>query len=164
MNPHESWTGLEALARAQRATIHDDAHVPRQLVEARRVLEVAVSEMAATTRTGDDLERLQTALNEMSAAHRSADVDRFVRADLAFHQTIMAASGNVFIAAMFQPLGDLLLQTRTQTSAIPTIRRHALVHHRRILEGIREADPRKARTAMKITCGRQGTTGQIRFS
>jgi len=147
-NPPDRWTDLEALVRATSAQAPDLAGVvPERLIEARRVIETGAAELAATRRTPDDLARFQVHLDEMAAAD-NGDVDAFVTADLAFHQTVLDAADNTFIAALLEPLSRLLIPARRQTSEVGDIRRHAIEHHRAVLDAIRSGDPERARRAM----------------
>jgi GntR family transcriptional regulator, transcriptional repressor for pyruvate dehydrogenase complex len=148
-NPPDRWTDLEALVRASSARTPDLAGVvPERLIEARRIIETGAAELAATRRTPDDLQRLQVHLDEMAVAADNGDVDAFVTADLAFHQTVLDAADNTFIAALLEPLSRLLIQARRQTSEVRDIRRHAIAHHRAVLNAIQSGDPERARHAM----------------
>lgn len=84
----------------------------------------------------------------MRHAADQADTERFVTADIRFHQVVLDAAGNPFLAAMFDPLGQLLVNARRQTSAHPRIREHAIAHHRNVLDAIHARDPGQARLAM----------------
>ena len=148
-NPPDRWTDLEALVRAistQAPTLA--GVVPERLIEARRVIETGAAELAATRRTSDDLERLEGQLDEMVAAADKRDVDAFVAADLAFHQIVLDAAGNAFISALLAPLSRLLVPARRQTSEVEDIRRHAIEHHRAVLDAVRSGDPERSRHAM----------------
>ena len=148
-NPPDRWTDLEALVRASSAQAPDLAGVvPERLIEARRIIETGAAELAATRRTPDDLQRLQVHIDEMAAAADNGDVDAFVTADLAFHQTVLDAADNTFIAALLEPLSRLLIQARRQTSEVRDIRRHAITHHRAVLDAIQSGDSERARHAM----------------
>jgi GntR family transcriptional regulator, transcriptional repressor for pyruvate dehydrogenase complex len=148
-NPPDRWTDLEALVRAISAQAPALAGVvPERLIEARRVIETGTAELAATRRTSDDLERLEAHLNQMQAAGNHGDVDAFVTADLAFHQTVLDAANNAFIAALLEPLSRLLIPARRQTSEVADIRRHAIDHHRAVLDAIRSGNAENARRAM----------------
>jgi GntR family transcriptional regulator, transcriptional repressor for pyruvate dehydrogenase complex len=148
-NPPDRWTDLAALVRAISAQAPALAGVvPERLIEARRVIETGAAELAAIRRTSDDLARLEAHLNEMMAAADNGDVDAFVSADLAFHQSVLDAANNAFISALLEPLSRLLIQARRQTSEVGDIRRHAIEHHRAVLDAIRSGDPERARHAM----------------
>jgi GntR family transcriptional repressor for pyruvate dehydrogenase complex len=149
VNPVDQWTALEALVRAtvQRESAAGRA-LPERLIEARRIVEVGAAELAAARRGDDDVARLEAQLAAMAAADEAGQVDAFVAADLAFHQTVLHAAGNGLIAALLDPLSRLLVPARRQTSQFDDIRRHALAYHGAILEAIRAGDPEEARRAM----------------
>ena len=67
------------------------------LLEARYHLEVLLSGWAAQRRTEEQLARLRELVAEMHAAG-SADLDSYVRADIAFHLQVAACSGNTVLA------------------------------------------------------------------
>jgi GntR family transcriptional regulator, transcriptional repressor for pyruvate dehydrogenase complex len=149
VNPADQWTALDALARAtvqRRSTL--TGALPQRLIEARRIVEVGAAELAAARHTDEDIAMLEKHLGEMAAAAQIEDVDAFVAADIAFHETVLHAAGNVFIAALLDPLSQLLVPARRQTSEFDAIRRHALAHHAAILEAIRTSAPERARRAM----------------
>jgi DNA-binding FadR family transcriptional regulator len=120
----------------------------KAFIEARRVVEVSVTELAAARRTTRDLDLLASSLHQMEAAHAAGDIDAFVASDIQFHQVVLDAAGNVFLAALFHPLGDLLEVTRRQTSAYPEIREHAIVRHKAILQALGDSNLLVARQAM----------------
>jgi GntR family transcriptional regulator, transcriptional repressor for pyruvate dehydrogenase complex len=149
VNPVDQWTALEALVRAN---VHQESTtgqtLPERLIEARRIVEVGAAELAAERRSDEDAARLEELLADMAAADEAADVDAFVAADLAFHETVLHAAGNGLIAALLDPLSRLLVPARRQTSEVADIRRHALEYHAAILESIRARDAERARRAM----------------
>lgn len=149
VNPADQWTALDALVRAtvQRRPAMAGA-LPERLIEARRIVEVGAAELAAARHTDEDIVELEEQLAKMVAAAESGDVDAFVTADIAFHRVVLDAAGNVFIAALLDPLGQLLIPARRQTSEVEEIRRHALAHHAAILEAIRAGTPAEAGRAM----------------
>jgi DNA-binding FadR family transcriptional regulator len=91
---------------------------------------------------------MEEALDAMRAAAQAGDVDSFVTADIAFHQAVLDAAGNPFISALFDPLGQLLVEARRQTSSHSDIRTHAIQQHQNVLSAIRARDPEQARWAM----------------
>lgn len=145
VNGTSQWTGLKSLVLAEQAV---DGDVAGRLIEARRLIEVGVAELAAERRTAEDLELLSETLTDMAEAHRRGDVEAVVVADLAFHHGLMDAVGNVFISALMEPLRQVLKEVRTQTSQYPQIREHALAQHRAILEAVRDGDSVAAGAAM----------------
>jgi GntR family transcriptional repressor for pyruvate dehydrogenase complex len=150
VNPPTRWTDLGALVRAATARLPAaDGVVPRRLIEARRVIEVGAAELAASHRVDADLEALETEMAKMRAAASANDVDAFVTADMAFHAAILDASGNIFLAALLEPLGRLLVEARRQTSSVAEIRDHAIAHHEAIVEAIRSGSQERAGDEMR---------------
>lgn len=147
VTPIDDWVSLDAVLRATSAGEHD-GDVAVQLVEVRRMLETGATALAATRRTDDDLSLLEECVAEMRAAHERNDVDAFVVADLAFHDVILRASGNVFLRVMFEPLTRVLAERRAQTSRVVEIQAHAIVEHASVLEALRAGEPEPARRAM----------------
>ena len=93
------------------------------------MIEIGAAQLAALRRSADDLVALDGHVSGMRAAAAEGDVDTFVAEDIAFHDVIMRASGNLFIRALFSTFGPLLIETRRQTSAVPAIQYNAIEHH-----------------------------------
>ena len=148
VNKPEHWTSLKAIVRL--ATKGESAAgVSERLLEARAIVEIGATRLAATRRSEEDLAQLETCVNEMAAGADAHNVKLFVDADISFHDVIMRASGNVFVPFMFEPFGQLLRHTRAQTSAVPEIQRHAIEQHRLILDSLISGDEERARDAME---------------
>lgn len=148
VNKPEVWTSLEAIVRSITAG-GSATGVSERLLEARAMVEVGAVRLAALRRSKEDLAELESCLTEMVNGADAGDVDLFVDADIAFHDVIMRASGNLFVPFMFEPFGNLLVHTRRQTSAVPQIQRNAITQHRTILETLVAGDEMLARDAME---------------
>jgi len=147
--PTEEWSVLDpTLLIARSAAQADSLLLPLKFIEARRLVEVGVAELAATRRTDHDIEQLAESLADMRKASHAKDVGAFVRADIDFHQIVLDAADNAFVAAIFDPLAQILRLTRYQTSAHAPVRRHAIAHHDNILQAMAAGDPDAARAAM----------------
>ena len=147
VNPLGSWGSLNAVLRAV-SEGEDDAVVAVQLIELRRMLETGACELAAARISEDDLERLGEQLSLMKAAHEAADVPAFVSSDLTFHDIILQASGNIFVAVLFEPLHRILESRRAETSQVPQIQSNAIAMHEAILNALATGQPEAARVAM----------------
>lgn len=147
VNPISHWSPFDpTLLAARSGDAVGAGALPKKLIEARRLVEVGVVELAAARRSKGDLEALAEALERMKQA--GDDVDAIAVADIEFHQAIMAAAGNAFIAALFDPIRQLVWAARRQTKGYPRIRARAIAAHTRILRTIRDKDPEAARWAM----------------
>lgn len=150
VNDPSEWSPLDPVLLLARSAQHADrVNLPRKLLEARRVVEVAVAGFAAARREDGHLAEMGTSLKAMEAAHAGTEVEAFVQADMKFHQAIFAAAGNPFISALFEPLEHVLLIGRRQTSAFHDERVHAIEKHRAICEAITRADVKGAEAAMR---------------
>ncbi|MEV8150618.1 FadR/GntR family transcriptional regulator [Arthrobacter sp. NPDC080031] len=147
VNPLNRWASLEAVLRAV-SEGKNDAAASVQLIELRRMFETGACELAASRVSPEEIDQLQVYVSAMQKAHDSNDVRAFVEADLGFHDVILHASGNVFVAVLFEPLHRVLETRRTQTSQIPDIQQHAIGHHRAILKALEAGDAPRAREAM----------------
>ena len=147
VNPLARWTSMEAVLRAASDGVNAAA-ASVQLIELRRMLETGAAALAATRLSPTELETLGTCLEEMRAAHAADDVDRFVAADLAFHDQVLRASGNAFVVLMVEPLSRVLADSRTQTSRVTEIRAHAIDEHSRVHAALASGDPERSRLAM----------------
>lgn len=150
VQPRDRWSPLDAAVLGALAR-DPDALTERlnALLEARSLVEVGVAELAAARRGTQDVAAMREAMTAMEAADAAGDVDAFVAADLAFHDALMAAAGNPVVAALFDPIGQLLHDTRRQTSRDQVARAHALRAHERVYSAIQRRDPAQAAWAMR---------------
>lgn len=147
VNPVADWSPFDpALLAVKARHSHGVGALPEKLIEARRLIEVGAAELAAARRSDADLAAMEATIERMKIA--DTDVDAFAQADVDFHQGVLAAVGNTFMVAIFEPFGRLILAARQQTKSRAEIRAHALVAHQRILDAIRDRDPEAARWAM----------------
>lgn len=146
--PNEEWTGLEVVVRGARRSRNRE-RAALELLEMRMMIETGAAELAATRRSDADLAELERLLGTMRDAHAEGDVARFVAADLAFHDVIFRAADNRILIASMRPLTTMLQETRTETSAVPSIREHALDEHAAILDALRGGTTAGARQAMR---------------
>jgi GntR family transcriptional regulator, transcriptional repressor for pyruvate dehydrogenase complex len=147
VNPLNRWASLEAVLRAA-SEGKNDASAAIQLIELRRMLETGACELAAGRISDAEIQTLRGQLEAMRLAHGNNDVTAFVEADLAFHDLILQASENVFVAVLFEPLHRILEKRRTETSTVPEIQAHAIGHHQSIVDALASRHPHRAREAM----------------
>lgn len=147
ISPLSEWQSLNAILR-YRSARSDDGEVAVQLVEVRRMFETEAAALAATKLTDSALDELAVCIERMQSASSASDVGEFVIADLRFHDIILRGSGNVFLAALFEPLTRVLADRRAQTSQVPQIQRNAIEKHIAVLDALRQREPATARAAM----------------
>lgn len=143
------WTVLDPMLLLARAKISKDSiELERSFLEVRAIIEVSTARMAATRRSDSHLELMLQDLADMRSAKNTKDLPSLVMADIAFHQRIMDAAGNPFLAAIFDPFSDILAMTRYQTSAFPQIQEHAIEHHQKIYDAMCLASEEEVSLAM----------------
>ncbi len=147
VNPVSRWESMDMVLRAA-TEAGDNADASIQLIEVRRMLETGAAELAATHITSNELDTLQHHLTSMQESHDTADLTRFVEADLAFHNVILHASGNVFLAVMFEPLSRVIAARREETSRVPQIQANAICEHAGIITALASGSAESARLAM----------------
>lgn len=147
VNPPETWTGLGAIFRAaSRGSSPDQVAVG--LIEVRRMVETGAAGLAAKRHSPGDAERMRQCIHDMKLYHAEGDLDRFVAADIGFHDAVLRASGNPFVRALLAQLGQLLYTARRETSAVPEIQLHAIDYHQRVLDSILTGDAELSRRVM----------------
>jgi GntR family transcriptional repressor for pyruvate dehydrogenase complex len=115
--------------------------------EVRRMIEVETAGLAAARATDDDLARLQSTIEGMSA-HRD-DLDAYIKYDHAFHEGLAEATHNGLFNVLLGPISDLLHQVILVSVQAPGALDAGLNHHRNILAQLRKHDSEAARQAMR---------------
>ncbi len=120
----------------------------QEMFEARRILEVGASGLAAERATP---EHLATLAEEVANLFASLDEPRgFLVHDINFHRAVGAASGNPIVASLTEMVSALYYEQRLETAerASASNLRDAAEAHRRIYQAIRARDGEAARLAM----------------
>jgi GntR family transcriptional repressor for pyruvate dehydrogenase complex len=93
-----------ALTQILQHALSTDQASATDILELRASIEERAAELAAKRRTVRDVEDLRRAVELMRSAGRQAD--RYVRGDLAFHETIARAAGNPLFALVCTALRE----------------------------------------------------------
>ena len=145
VRPSRHWNLLDPVILDLYCRVYDYSEFAQNFQKLRVIIEPEAAAMAASQRSARQLR----ALDETYAAMKGArDIADWTKADLAFHEAILEATGNPFM----QPLGsliraalDTLLFHSAKTSANPF---DSLRDHGAVLEAIRGRDAAQAREAM----------------
>ena len=116
-----------------------------EFLEIRKLIEGWCAERASEAARPTDLRKMQGVLKKMEGAMPAESV--WEKADLEFHSFIAAATHNVLAMHVMEGLKDSF-QTyfRVKKYSTKPERKNVLLgQHRRILEAIRQRDPKKAR-------------------
>jgi GntR family transcriptional repressor for pyruvate dehydrogenase complex len=120
-----------------------------ELIETRAVIEVAVTRLAAIRANESDRRSLVALVDEIGEATQRSDLERFLRADVAFHAKIARISGNEILADILKSVRGLQEVAIRQTLAADGITAESHLAHLRIVEAIVDRDPDRAASAME---------------
>ena len=119
---------------------------PAEMFEARQSLEMAIAGLAAERATSD---QMATMSEEITGMYASLDQpEQFLVHDMAFHQTVAAASGNRILTALMNMVATILFDVRRKTVRNATDLKESAEMHRKIYRAIRDRDRDRARDAM----------------
>ncbi len=145
VEPKSRWNMLDRDVLAWHRAAVDRRHFLRSTQEFRRLVEPGIAELAARKRTSAQVDQLIAALEAMQSA---ATHDEIVAADVAFHETLLAATNNDLLVP-FSILFDETLATLFDfTTSRNTRYQQALKLHENIVRAVIAEDPDAARTAM----------------
>jgi GntR family transcriptional regulator, transcriptional repressor for pyruvate dehydrogenase complex len=128
----------------------------RELVDARRLIEVELAGLAAERATTDDLEEIGKHLDELEKIGtnagqntiRQTDLDRFLRADIGFHLAIAEASHNNVLKNALLLIRNLLQHWIADTAQDEDALAKTLEQHQQIFMAIAKKNQSAARSAM----------------
>jgi GntR family transcriptional repressor for pyruvate dehydrogenase complex len=119
----------------------------RKLYEARAVVEVALTELAAVHATSADIESMYSALNAMQQA--LDDDMAFATADMAFHLAVARAGQNELLAEFYSLARRLLEAFIHEVIRLPGVKEEGLAIQRAIADAIAAHDVACAREAAR---------------
>lgn len=123
-----------------------------EYLECRRVLEVEAAGLAAERASDEDIEDINAALERMEEAAKqpptSAAERNFHEADIAFHQALIAATGNRALGRLVERIHSALLVARYPLARPEYRVERSLPEHRRIYDAVAARDVAAAREAM----------------
>ena len=147
VRPRDDWNLLDPVVLSWHPDIQHDEELMAGLIEARRIFEPAAAELAARRATAADLAAIEAAFDAMTTSV-PGDLDRYCRADLAFHRSVIRASHNVVLKGMAGLMEAALNASFAVTNTFMERQARALSVHGRVLDAIRLRDTAGARQAM----------------
>ncbi|MCC6131234.1 MAG: FadR family transcriptional regulator [Acidobacteria bacterium] len=117
-----------------------------EMFEARRVLEVGTTGLAAERATPEHIARIADEVTSMFAT--LDDPQTFLVHDLQFHRAVAAGSGNAVLATLIDTVAELVFEYRRTTVERARDLRESAELHRRIYKAIRDRNPDEARRQM----------------
>ncbi|NLE76260.1 MAG: FadR family transcriptional regulator [Chloroflexi bacterium] len=133
---------LKVLHNAAALRTSFDSVNPAEVYEARAVIEVTLTHMAAQRADADDIAAIAAALDEMR--ENLGDDRAFAQADMRFHLAVAQASKNQILAQLYHLTRSLLEEIIEEVNAVPGVKVRALKRQSDILEAIRAGDPERA--------------------
>jgi GntR family transcriptional repressor for pyruvate dehydrogenase complex len=114
------------------------------VLEARRLLEPRVAQLAAVRAGDDDFAALQRSIDAMAAIMRAgygpADEDRFLQLDVQFHLALARASANPTVETLMRALFRQLEIARDMAMHAPLVPEWTIGIHERTLAAVRSGD------------------------
>lgn len=136
------------LAESLELTLTRDQNLLVELVYVRKLIETSViAEMAAVHDPGV-IARLEEVLAALLAAKNAGDQDEYNRIDVMFHKTMIEATGNRILIAIYDRMTNLLLESFTKTGYAHGSPERSFREHAEMVEDLRAGDPDRARTVM----------------
>lgn len=117
------------------------------MMQTRCLLECECARLAAKNASREDLEKLSSILDEMRAA---AEPERFSDANFRFHRTMLAASGNIVYAMIFQSFSEVVQHYVSSYFTSPVRMRLSVSQHENLLAALNARDAERARDAVTV--------------
>src|SRR3954466_7050495 len=122
------------------------------VLEARRLLEPRVAQLAAVRATEEDFAALQRSIDAMAeilkAGYAPSDEDRFLQLDVQFHLALARASANPTVETLMRTLFRQLEIARDMAMHAPLVPEWTIDIHSRTLAAVRAADFELIETVM----------------
>lgn len=120
----------------------------KELMEVRKVLEIAMVGLAAERASDEDIQQLEEALASMQT-EQPIDLDKFVEVDIAYHEAIAEATHNLVFQELFHTVRELMLEQQRKVVEDEEIIHHSLSYHQKILDAIKNRDKDMAKSLMR---------------
>lgn len=121
-------------------------HTVREVIEARRLVEMELSAFAAARATDEELAAISAQIAAMRAGHD--DAEAFTQADQAFHLAVATGAHNGVLYHVLETLRHVIRVWMFKTYVSNPIRHDGITEHEAIEAALRARDPEAARAAM----------------
>lgn len=148
VQPRHRWNLLDPDVLTWTFSGQPDMAVVRSLFELRVMVEPWAASMAAERRTRADIKAMRTALAAM--ARHGLDHVAGQAADCAFHDAILRATGNDYLAVLTTSIGTAVTMTTQFKQRSRALPRDPIPEHRRVLDAIVAGDGVEAAAAMHV--------------
>jgi GntR family transcriptional regulator, transcriptional repressor for pyruvate dehydrogenase complex len=117
------------------------------IVEIREMLEPHIAAVAAERATSDDIEHMDKAITLME--EHIEVIEKYTEEDHSFHLALARATQNAVLPRLIASIVDLLQELRKRIAQVDGARERGQMHHRAIVDAVRNKDPQAARAAME---------------
>ena len=122
----------------------------KDVLEVRRALDALSVELACERITKEDMERLWEACQEFERAAKGKDASIIAKADVALHDIIVEATGNLRLAQLVNNLSEQMYRYRFVYIKEESKHDMLVAEHREIYESIASRDKERAARAAKL--------------
>ncbi|WP_235950633.1 FadR/GntR family transcriptional regulator [Phycicoccus flavus] len=151
--PESEWAALSPLVVRWWLESPQRPRQLRELSELRGGVEPVAAGLAATRATDDQRSAISAAVMGMSRTGPRGDLETYLQHDIAFHRTVLEASGNAGLAS-FAPLVAEALSGRTHHDLMPPVPEpQAIRWHFAVAEAIALGDAAEAERVMRAIVG-----------
>jgi DNA-binding FadR family transcriptional regulator len=160
IRPRSEWQMLDPAVLEWVAASEVTGEFMYHLAEVRAAIEPATAELAARNATPDDIARMREAYVQLENSMGGDDQNAWALADLAYHESIVAAAHNEFLAYIIRALRKPLQSKRRINIALVDLiedddvaegysspEDEVLSRHREVLDAIEAGDEEAARAA-----------------
>lgn len=120
-----------------------------QIYSSRLYVESGTVRLAARNRTDKDMEALEEILEEMRVVVGKRDTYQFNKLDMLFHEMIADAAQNPIMSSTYKTIKDVMKNYITHSNLSIEIVENSLLHHKEIVQAIKDQDEERARLAME---------------
>ena len=121
----------------------------RDVLEVRQALDALAVELACERITEEELKSLKDACENFEKETKQGNANRLARADVAFHDIILNASGNERLVQMISKLSQQMYRYRLEYVKDETSYERLIAEHAAIYEAIRGRNGRAGAEAIK---------------
>ncbi|MGB0894132.1 MAG: FadR/GntR family transcriptional regulator [Parashewanella sp.] len=144
--PEENWNMFDTDVLSWILSSNPSLNVLKSFTEVRAAIEPSAAALASINATEEQIAGIAYALERMKAAEKG--LDDLLEADIAFHTSVLKASGNRFIVQLTDFISTALKVSIRYTNATKG-QTGDIEAHTRIYDAIKSRDPDLARTCVK---------------
>jgi len=136
------------LAESLELTLTRDQDLLVELVYVRKLIETSVIAEIAALHDAEVIERLEGMLRTLLAAKNAGNQDEYNRLDVMLHKTMIDATGNRILIAIYDRMTNLLLESFTKTGYAHGSPERSYREHSEMVDSVRSGDSDRARAIM----------------